>query len=197
MPRVHVVLTTPPWLWGRAHALQPASPRDRFEPPRLARAGFRRQAVRSSIARLQRSSTPMAEPSGSTAPRPNRLRRQTPYPIAALPAELTSGQELLLLCGPEQGGWRLGSWREGAWRDANDPFAQLRPTHFALASGWRQENGQWGRSSSGWIALLGICGVVLAGIAALALAPELGRDLWALCTSIAVGTESLAPSLGR
>ena len=136
----------------------------------------------------------MAEPSGSTAFRPNRLRRQTPYPIAALPAELTSGQELLLLCGPDQGGWRLGFCREGAWRDASDPFEQLRPTHFALASGWRQENGQWVRSSSGWIVLLGICGVALAGMAALALAPELGRDLWALCTSIAVGTESLAPS---
>src|SRR5829696_6768459 len=142
------------------------------------------------------SSTPMGEPSGSTC-RPNRLRPQTPYPIAALPSELAFGQELLLLCGPEQGGWRLGFWREGAWRDANHPFEQLRPTHFALASGWRQVNGQWLHSGSGWILLLGAFGVALAWMAALAIAPELGRDLWALCTSSALGTESLDQSLGR
>jgi hypothetical protein len=136
---------------------------------------------------------------GLTAARPRRLRRRTPYPIAELPPALaSSGKALLLLCGPEQGGWRLGSWRQGAWRDANCEDERLEPSHFALASGWRQENGHWRHAGPSWKLALGVSGgVALAWILVQTIAPEVGRDLWALCTG-AVESGSLSqPAPGR
>ena len=41
-------------------------------------------------------------------------------------------RQLLLFCGPDQGGWRLGVFHDGRWRDFTDLDEVLAPTHFAL-----------------------------------------------------------------
>ena len=41
-------------------------------------------------------------------------------------------QQLLLYCGPDQGGWRLGVHHDGRWRDFTDLDEVLEPSHFAL-----------------------------------------------------------------
>ena len=145
---------------------------------------FQGEAIEARLVALERLGG-MNEPIGPTALRPKRLRRQTPYPIAeAPPVLMASGRTLLLLCGPDQGGWRLGSWREGAWRDADHRGERLEPSHFALASGWRSENGRWLRTASKRRLIVCISGgIALAWIAMLSQIPQAGRDLWALCAA--------------
>ena len=66
--------------------------------------------------------------------RPRRFHRATVYNINDISAELMSDPErqLLLFCGPDQGGWRLGVYHDGCWRDFTDLDEVLAPTHFAL-----------------------------------------------------------------
>ena len=107
-----------------------------------------------------------------------------PYPIAALPPKLRgSEQELLLFCGPDQGGWRLGFWSEDSWRDVARFEDRLEPSHFALASGVREENGRWfptppnGRMMFWWAG-----GIALAWLAMLAVGQFGYGDPWAICS---------------
>lgn len=125
----------------------------------------------------------MSQPARSSALRSQQLRRRTPYPIAEVPAALMTSEQILLLCCPDQGGWRLGCWRDDEWWAADHTGQRLEPSHFAIASGWRHENGQWFLSISPWRVILGISGsVAFVWIALLSLPPQAGRDLWALCT---------------
>ena len=66
--------------------------------------------------------------------RPRRFERGTVYSIKDISAELMSDPErqLLLFCGPDQGGWRLGLFHDGCWRDFTYLGEVLAPTHFAL-----------------------------------------------------------------
>jgi hypothetical protein len=115
---------------------------------------------------------------------PGRLRPRTPYPIAALPGALLSApRPMLLLCGPEQGGWRRGRWKDGAWRDPDDPAEPLVPSHFALLTGWRAGR-EPVRPVLRLLLYAGLAWSILAVGSAL-LAPDLGQDLWALCSPAA------------
>jgi hypothetical protein len=106
-----------------------------------------------------------------------------PYPIAELPAELKGpDHKLLLFCG-DQGGWRLGFWSEDGWRDVACLTDRLEPSHFALASGVREENGRWfpttpnGRMIFWWAG-----GIALAWLAMLAVGQFVYGDPWAICS---------------
>jgi hypothetical protein len=69
-----------------------------------------------------------------TLRRPRSFHRGAIYSIEDISAELMSDPErqLLLLCGPEQGGWGLGAFHDGCWRDFTDLGEVLAPTHFVL-----------------------------------------------------------------
>ena len=82
---------------------------------------------------------PLAEPAylrntWRTLRRSRPVFRGTTYHISNLPAELKADPErqLLLFCGPDQGGWRLGVFHDGNWRDFTDLDEVLEPSHFAL-----------------------------------------------------------------
>jgi hypothetical protein len=120
---------------------------------------------------------------GPKMPRPKRFRQRVPYPIAELPAELKGpDHKLLLFCG-DQGGWRLGFWSEDGWRDVACLKDRLEPSHFALASGMREENGRWfpttpnGRMMFWWAG-----GIALAWLAMLAVGQFVYGDPWAICS---------------
>src|SRR4051812_50230594 len=121
---------------------------------------------------------------GPKMPQPKRLRQRVPYPIAELPAELKGpDHRLLLFCG-DQGGWRLGFWSEDGWRDVACLKDRLEPSHFALASGMREENGRWfPATSNGRMMFWWAGGIALALLAMLGGWQVVYCDSWGVWSS--------------
>ena len=166
-------------------------------PSSIDESSFSEQGSPGKLVELDRPRA-MNQPVGSSALRPKRLRRRTPYPIAEVPSALMVPEQTLLLCCPGQGGWRLGCWRDDEWWDTDHKGERLEPSHFAIADGWRRENDRRFDSVARWRLVLGLAGgIALAWIALLSLAPQAGRDLWALCTPGAGQSELLARVVPR